>query len=367
MNQPDPIALVDQFGRWHVGRLRDKPASASANVGFHTSSQTGGLLEGILVPMTLYGGHRCISRCEHIVDVLGISFNDASETPGSAQDRSRVRKAQFAAKVAFIDKLLRDLDILVYCELSALYYMEYVSSPFDPTRNQPFVGAILASNLFCMIFHAFFIRPEAGEATRGYLHGGLFIDFIGQKPVPVFRLLTFDLLILLVDFLMLGLIIERVKTTATNLSTSTNSAPTQSSNSDTNTPNDETQQDHDAEERGVVRGPAETGTVEPSHEPSTSPPLAEIDDGLQEERTTLLAEPGDSSASRGRHPLDSFASGRAIILEMGLFTTIRDQWLYTTQSRRPSGYVPSPEAATLLRQRFGLQVGSDGRITRVNS
>ncbi|KAJ6157443.1 hypothetical protein N7470_005035 [Penicillium chermesinum] len=322
---------------------------------------------------------------EHIVDVLGISFNDASETPGSAQDRSRVRKAQFAAKVAFIDKLLRDLDILVYCELSALYYMDCSiilfalravvelifftpkASPFDPTRNQPFVGAILASNLFCMIFHAFFIRPEAGEATRGYLHGGLFIDFIGQKPVPVFRLLTFDLLILLVDFLMLGLIIERVKTTATNLSTSTNSAPTQSSNSDTNTPNDETQQDHDAEERGVVRGPAETGTVEPSHEPSTSPPLAEIDDGLQEERTTLLAEPGDSSASRGRHPLDSFASGRAIILEMGLFTTIRDQWLYTTQSRRPSGYVPSPEAATLLRQRFGLQVGSDGRITRVNS
>lgn len=222
-----------------------------------------------------------------------------------------------------------------------------------------------------MFFHAFFTRPEAGEATRGYLHGGLFIDFIGQTPVPIFRLLSFDFLILLVDFLMLGLIIERVKTTAANPTTTTsNTTPTQSpGTTDTNASNEETAgQDHDAEERGVVRGTDGNpeSAEDSSRETSTTPPLAEIDDDIHEERTTLLAEPEESISAQGSHPRDSFASGQAIILDMGLFTTIRDQWAYTTQPRRPTNYVPPAEAATFLRQRFGLQVGSDGRIARVD-
>ena len=65
---------------------------------------------------------------EYIADISGISFDDAESesSPGasSAKDRGRVRKAQSTAKIAFIDRLLRDLDILIYCELSALYYME---------------------------------------------------------------------------------------------------------------------------------------------------------------------------------------------------------------------------------------------------
>ena len=70
---------------------------------------------------------------EHIADVSGISLDDvdaespAPTSPSSGlrnQDNGRVKKLQSAAKVAFIDRLLRDLDILIYCELSALYYME---------------------------------------------------------------------------------------------------------------------------------------------------------------------------------------------------------------------------------------------------
>lgn len=65
---------------------------------------------------------------EHIADVVGFTYNDAASetagTPSAALDRGRVRKAQSAGKVAFIDRLLRDLDILIYCELSAIYYME---------------------------------------------------------------------------------------------------------------------------------------------------------------------------------------------------------------------------------------------------
>lgn len=69
---------------------------------------------------------------EHIADVSGISIEDVEpESPTLSsnggirnQDNGRVKKLQAAAKVAFIDRLLRDLDILIYCELSALYYME---------------------------------------------------------------------------------------------------------------------------------------------------------------------------------------------------------------------------------------------------
>lgn len=67
---------------------------------------------------------------EYLADVSGIAFNEpepGSSAPATAPasgTNSRVEKLQNAAKIAFIDKLLRDLDILIYCELTALYYME---------------------------------------------------------------------------------------------------------------------------------------------------------------------------------------------------------------------------------------------------
>lgn len=66
---------------------------------------------------------------EYIADVSGISYGSVAnltEQDASvlSRENERMRKLQSAAKVAFIDRLLRDLDILIYCELSALYYME---------------------------------------------------------------------------------------------------------------------------------------------------------------------------------------------------------------------------------------------------
>ena len=57
-------------------------------------------------------------------------ITDVFTTPSGAsdyayqQESGRVKKAQGNAKVMYIDRLLRDLDILIYCELSVLYYME---------------------------------------------------------------------------------------------------------------------------------------------------------------------------------------------------------------------------------------------------
>lgn len=217
-----------------------------------------------------------------------------------------------------------------------------------------------------MIFHAFFIHPEAGENTRGYLHGGLFIDFIGQKPAPVLQLLLFDVLIFLVNFVMLALIVERVKTAGpSDVSSSTAQANTDTGANGAQPSSD--RQDHDAEERGVMRGTETAADANGTTASALS--VADVDEDLNNERTTLLADPGESASGqtlRSGHPLDAFSTGQTVIMDMGFLETICDQWRYSTTPRRETGYVPTPETATFLRQRFGLQVGTDGRIVRVD-
>lgn len=62
---------------------------------------------------------------EYITDVSGIyETADSEQSDLFNRHGERIKKVQSATKVALIDRLLRDLDILIYCQLSALYYME---------------------------------------------------------------------------------------------------------------------------------------------------------------------------------------------------------------------------------------------------
>lgn len=251
------------------------------------------------------------------------------------------------------------------------------ASPFDPTRNQPYIGAIFTSNIICMIFHALFTQPEIDETTRGYLHGGLFIDFIGQKgPVSVGRLISFDLLVMVVDFVMLGLVIERVKTVD---STSESQSQSQSQS--------QSPQDHDSEERGVLRGQNRDDGIELDElardehtQPTMQPHNPNTTDDDDNERTNLLAEPSNTHI-KPTHPLDIFSSGEYMLMDLGLIDIIRDQWRYSpssassgqssttssTRTSRTSRYAPSAETAAFLRERFGLQVSAEGRAERIES
>lgn len=78
--------------------------------------------------------------------------------------------------------------------------------------ERPHVFAIIGPNLVCILAHIISALPTAGEATRGYLHGGVIVDFVGQKP-PTTRLclLFFDAMILAVQCLMLAVHTEREK------------------------------------------------------------------------------------------------------------------------------------------------------------
>jgi hypothetical protein len=113
--------------------------------------------------------------------------------------------------------------------------------------HRPHVFAIFFPNILCALFHMLITLPHASEATRGYLHGGVIIDFVGQKP-PTWRLglLSYDLVIWGVQCLMLAVHQEREKL---------RKAVTPSLQTIALAGADETEtlQNHDAEERGVLR------------------------------------------------------------------------------------------------------------------
>jgi hypothetical protein len=209
-----------------------------------------------------------------------------------------------------------------------------------------------------------FVHPEAGEDTRGYLHGGLFIDFIGQKsPVPVLRLLFFDFLVLIVHLIMLGLIIERVKINVTGPASSRTPTGQQAA---------APSQDHDSEERGVLRNQETSDRPERgSQSDDIELDVLENPDATHDERSELLSDSPDieyEQTWKDSHPLDSFSSGEAIILDMSILDTIRDQWRFNQVNSpgRSSTFVASTETTSFLRERFGIEVGPDGRVVRVD-
>ncbi|KAF1990493.1 DUF1746-domain-containing protein, partial [Aulographum hederae CBS 113979] len=174
-------------------------------------------------------------------------------------------------RLDFLDSILRNLDIIIYAELSAVYYMDnsllrfmmrsFVQlanlSPkpamFNQHKHQPYVGTIVLANVFCLVVHVISSRPFAGENARGYLHGSILIDIIGQRgPTSRIHILLLDLLILGLQLVMLTAVLERQKQKH-RVSRSSRRRSPQSNDDESQT----TSQDHDAEERGVIRESSE--------------------------------------------------------------------------------------------------------------
>lgn len=72
------------------------------------------------------------------------------------------------------------------------------------------VVSILLPNVICILCHLFMTLPTGTEASRGYLHGGILVDFVGQTP-PKSRLflLALDACILVLQCLMLAVHSQR--------------------------------------------------------------------------------------------------------------------------------------------------------------
>lgn len=205
---------------------------------------------------------------------------------------------------------------------------------------------IFVLNILWIIAHASSTPPTAGEAVRGYLHGGLLIDFVGQKsPVSRVRLVWYDLLVLMLQLVMLGIKVEKKKM----------DAPAGGGER-----RGEEAQDHDAEERGTRRSQEGMEGIElQSLRPMSEGRAGDEEDGA---RHDLLERTEESMTSE--HPGDAFYSGQSIIAIVHIVDTIREQWRQTQPAASGSSGESSmgaTAAAQLARRRLRFRIRIGGR------
>jgi hypothetical protein len=195
-------------------------------------------------------------------------------------------------------------------------------------QHRPYIGAIFGPNVVCMLLHILTARSEAGEAMRGYLHGGIIIDLIGQKgPTSKLHLVILDILVCALQCFMLAVHLERERLAAVLAAFV---SPTAASDQ----PRVEvvSSQDHDAEERGVMReGVTSNGDIELQPMASTIGVTASRNSGgsvdHDQDRERLLAEPPlRQDTEDDDTPLDTFWSGTAIVADFHVLHTLRKQW-----------------------------------------
>lgn len=195
----------------------------------------------------------------------------------------------------------------------------------QPPDQQPFVSVVLGANLLCIALHILFSPATGTEATRGYLHGGLAMDFIGQKgPTSRLTLVLLDLLVMALQFVHLTAHITRKRLK--------DSAASAAAPQTQQTPAPSTGQDLDSEERGVrhsveleQQDDIEMQTLNPAGQTGTATVTGE--DNEPNERDTLL-----SSAPPPRtdiHIFDSFHSGQIVLADLNVWKTVKEQyWAY---------------------------------------
>lgn len=168
---------------------------------------------------------------------------------------------------------------------SFVQYMYLTPKPEDFLRlmpaPRPQIYAIFASNIACILLHLLFALPQANETMRGYLHGAVIIDLIGQKaPTSRFGLILLDCLVLLLQCVMCAVLVEKdrlkkLEITLRRISAGGFPKSTISNNNGASIPTAAvnvmagaytTRQDLDSEERGVLRddvlGGNETNNIE---------------------------------------------------------------------------------------------------------
>lgn len=168
---------------------------------------------------------------------------DSPETPPTEDEGAPYR---FSAKRR-LDDLIFSLDRLICAEIAVLYFIDNsficlalraATQTAYLRRTPPPVPAapLLYANIICLILHLYRKQPQAGEALRGYLHGGLLLDFIGQQgPTSKWQLILMDMIITCLQLVAFGLALQRKDMDKSKARDAASTQP-----------------DHDAEERGEL-------------------------------------------------------------------------------------------------------------------
>ncbi|KAF2438659.1 DUF1746-domain-containing protein [Karstenula rhodostoma CBS 690.94] len=304
----------------------------------------------------------------------GIADMDHDHDEDIAQREQRVKERRLDAKrkrVVFLDHLLRELDTLVFLELITLYHLDCsffwfavrvvihgsLLTPLPDIglhrqhdEHKPFLPLVLFCFAINFLLHLTYPAPSAGEETRGYLHGGLMIDFIGQHgPTSKWKLAGLDMCILLLQLVMVSVHVKRrqAKKTVAQISAGTTETVARDEESAEQASEDSAarEQDGDAEERGVL---GRTDTLS--------------DMGVDEDEEDALLS---SSEGVQTDALDVLISGQCIIGDFSLVDTLLDehqkyQAFRQTRTEGGGGSSLSPTALRQLqniRMRFGVGGG----------
>ena len=102
-----------------------------------------------------------------------------------------------------LEALLRSLDVTIFLFFGVAYLYDNVtfllllhaSCQVLYTRSTQLIPTVVAS-IISTLTHLLNARPEGSKALRGYLHGGLICDFVGELgPISHSRLLLLDITI----------------------------------------------------------------------------------------------------------------------------------------------------------------------------
>lgn len=221
---------------------------------------------------------------------------------------------------------------------------------------------IYGANIVCMFMHLLFAPPEGSETDRGYLHGGVIINLIGQRaPSSRFSLLLLDCVILALQCVhcAVWLEIQRVKQMeATLKSVSAGGVP---KGTPATTPAEpgaaavdalaraiSSAQDLDAEERGVIRDepPGAVGAddieMQPLGEQEQIPGNNENGTGILEaryQRIVRTAGGSDPTDGPGRPSLlDILMSGNGLLANLHVPDALRILMADSVNGPTEAGY-----------------------------
>jgi hypothetical protein len=221
------------------------------------------------------------------------------------------------------------------------YFLTPKPAIFPPLpENRPFIGYIVGVNLLCVLLHTLLSAPSAGEATRGYLHGGLVMDFIGQNgPSSTFHLLLLDCFVLALQVVHLSASVLRQRLRQGLLADDSVAAATSSSPS---TVTSTAAQTVDDEERGVRRSVEEArgNDIEMRNLTSTTPPA-------EDEHARLDAF---RPARTESHIFDAFNSGQMVVADLNPAQTIKDQMMMISLTKSSQEDETANDRATRHRQ-----------------
>lgn len=216
--------------------------------------------------------------------------------------------------------------------------------------HKPWLPLTLACFAINFLLHMTYPAPSAGEETRGYLHGGLMIDFVGQLgPTSKWKLAGLDICILLLQLVMVSVHVKRRQARKTVAQASAGSTETTTDDEESaQQPAQDTaapEQDADAEERGVLR---RTDT------------LSDIGVDPDEEDALLSSPEGVQTDA-----LDILISGQCIIGDFSLIDTLieeHNKYQAFRQTRNEGGTTSSLSPTALrqlqnIRMRFGAGGG----------